>query len=492
MITPIAPLVAGLLLSSALPGGAQGTSSLPAPSVRTVSTASGSKGEVRNGKFVLFDPRTTFRLPEDTKVIVTFQWLGTTGKHHLQATWHGPGDTSSSSGFDYNAESREFGAYWQLNLPPSAPLGDWHIDAQVDGQPAGSHAFQVVGPDGAVPVPRAAAPLPLTRAELYARALANTVTVQALDANGQLLSTAAGSVIGPDAVVTAFSAIDGASKVRVRAGQAEGVEVLDVVAFDRRQNWVVLKATGLPAVQALTLVSARPAIGAQCTSASPTGDGTFVATSGEIVGTHEYPRGGARINVAFNAGDAGTGAPVLDEFGALIGVAGVAADLGPSRRLYRLGDMMGQASQVLVLPIDLIHAGGGATTLAELKARGLFMQPVTLPNQILSGGFAASVLRDGARTQPIDERDHFSRREKSITTFLTWDPKRVLKGLVTLRIVDADNKVLGETKPLKLAIRPGSLTFSSWEFGVPTVAGTYHAEIFLDADLLWREVLRCH
>src|SRR4029078_296296 len=171
----------------------------------------------------------------------------------------------------------------------------------------------------------------------------------------------------------------------------------------------------------------RPAMGAQCTSAAPTGDGSFVATSGEVVGTRDYPRAGPRLNVACNSGDAGAGAPVLDEFGSLVGIAGVDTQPVAAQRSYRMGEMMTQASPGPVLPIDLVHTEAAASTpLSELKARGLFILPITLPNQILSAGFATSVIRDGARTQPVDQRDHFSLSDKRIAMFVTWDVKRPL------------------------------------------------------------------
>lgn len=435
---------------------------------------------------MLFDPRTTFKLPDDTKVIVTFQWLGAPGKHHLTATWRGPRDTSSSSGFDYTAEAREFGAYWQLTLTPEAPLGQWTLEAQVDGQPAGSHTFQLVGPDGVVPVAGPVAPVPLTRQELYARALAATVMVQALDARGRVLRTSAGTLIDAQSVATTFNAIDGATSLRIRGPQGAPVDGGEVLAFDRRQNWTLLKATSLDGGKPAPAAANRPAIGNQCTSAASTGDGAFVATYGEVVGTRDYPAAGARLNMAFSAGDAATGAPVLDEFGSLIGIAGASVDARPGLRTYRMGEMMSQASQVLVLPIDMVHPNGTATTVSELGTRGLFMFPVSLPDQILSGGFAASILRDGARTQPVDERDHFSRQEKKLSVFVTWDPKKTLKSTVLLRVFDADNRVLGETKPMKVTLRPGTLALSSWEFGVPQAIGIYHAEIFVGADLVWR------
>lgn len=72
---------------------------------------------------------------------------------------------------------------------------------------------------------------------------------------------------------------------------------------------------------------------------------------------------------------------------------------------------------------------------------------------VLSGGFASKVLRDGGRTQPVDQKTEFSTQEPLMTVFVTWDPKERLKTLITLRIFDQDNRILAETKPVKTTLR---------------------------------------
>jgi hypothetical protein len=493
MRTLTIPSLATIILLAGV-GGAfarQGTAQAPVSSLRVVSSASGSTGEVREGRYVILDPRTTFRVPGDTKVVVSFQWIGTPGKHHFQGIWRGPGDVSSSSGFDYVAATREFGAYWQLVLSADVPRGAWKLDALVDGQPAGTHNFEIVAGDGSATAVTPSKPIPLTRQELYARALGATVTVDAIDETGHTIHSGAGGLIDAQTAVTSFNSINGAARLRVRPAQGAAVEVTDISACDARQNWTLLHVTGLTGTQPAPPTTVQPIVGAICSSVSATGEGAYVVTPGEVVGVHDYPGFGTRLNISFNAGDAAPGALVLDEFGATVGMA--TAGLYPGvARIFTVGETMTQSNQMLVLPIANVQsqAASAPIALAELKAKGFFMAQVTLDRQVMSAGFATGVLRDGARTQPIDQRDHFARQEKKVAVFVNWDPKESLKGMLTLHIYDSDNRQLGETKPMKVNLRVGQISMSSWDFSVPSVNGMYRVDVLVDASVAWRGYFR--
>jgi hypothetical protein len=189
----------------------------PASALRVLSTTSGSQGEERAGRYVILDPRNTFKVPSDNQVVVSFEWLGSPGKHQIAGTWKGPGGLSVSSQFEYVAASREFSAYWTLPLTAAAPLGPWAFEAQVDGQPPGTHAFTVVGADGTVPAPTPPRPMPLTRSEMLTRSLAAAVNLEGLDATGRILERGPGTLLNDHTVVTAFRVINGADS-------GEGVE----------------------------------------------------------------------------------------------------------------------------------------------------------------------------------------------------------------------------------------------------------------------------
>ena len=123
--------------------------------------------------------------------------------------------------------------------------------------------------------------------------------------------------------------------------------------------------------------------------------------------------------------------------------------------------------------------------LSELAAKGLFTPPVTHERHVLSGGFATAVVPKGASTQPVEQRNQFQKTEKTLTAFLTWSPAERIRGTTTLRIFDIDNRLLGETKPTKLSMRPGDLSMSVWTLNVPP-PGAYRVDVMLDTDIAWR------
>ena len=124
-------------------------------------------------------------------------------------------------------------------MTADAPDGAWAFEAEVDGAPAGTHAFEIVHGDATTPATSAATPpppVPLTRQEMFARALAATVTVEGLDAKGTSINKGPGAILDGQTFVTAFSVVNGASKVVVRAGSGASGDTTSVVAWDRRRD----------------------------------------------------------------------------------------------------------------------------------------------------------------------------------------------------------------------------------------------------------------
>jgi len=149
------------------------------------------------------DPRTVFYIPEDHQVIVYMEWEGPPGKHHIEGFWKNPaGKTAAMTDFDYEAKQNKFGAFFTFTLSDSMALGGWTLEAHVDGELAGSHAFEITSgnrPADAVPARKM-----LTPSELYERAVQSAVTVEAADKSGQRFRSASGFLMEPDWIVTAF------------------------------------------------------------------------------------------------------------------------------------------------------------------------------------------------------------------------------------------------------------------------------------------------
>jgi hypothetical protein len=142
------------------------------PAVRLIRSASGTKGRQEGTRYVIDDPRTVFSPAEDRQVLVYFEWEGRLGLHRCEGRWKDPsGKVVLVAPVDYEARSKRFGIYWTLAIPESVSPGLWALEATVDGEPAGAHAFEIAG---------RAASSSLSTAEIYARAQAAGATLERL------------------------------------------------------------------------------------------------------------------------------------------------------------------------------------------------------------------------------------------------------------------------------------------------------------------------
>ena len=458
----------------------------PASPFRLLRSISGSRYEIKNGRLTVLDPRTAFRVPEDGKIIVYFEWLGPAGKHQLVGTWRGPANTSTTSAFEYVAKESNFSAYWELDLPATAPRGQWSLEATIDGHPAGVHAFDVGGADSPAPVvtPTRA---PLTRQEVFARTLAASVIVEAVDREGTRIATGPGVAIDRTTIATSFAVLNNAVRLRVRGRDGATIETDKVASWNRRQDWALIPVTALNGVEPPPHATAAVQPGEACYSAG-VADGTVTVASGEIVGVAPGSASGPRINVSFFTAGGSPGAPLLNEYGELTGMMTEGlSEQTVSRTMLRLGQIS-DVPGVTAVPVAVLAAAPPAsspTPLTVLGERGLFTPPVTLGRHVLSGGFATSVPARGQSTQPVDQRYEFVPSDKTMTVFVTWNPVDRLKGAATIRMYDLDNRALGESKPLKLSLRTGQMMMSTWGINVPA-PGVYRVDALVDGVIAWR------
>ena len=106
----------------------------------------------------------------------------------------------------------------------------------------------------------------------------------------------------------------------------------------------------------------------------------------------------------------------------------------------------------------------------------------------MSGGFARAFAK-GALS-PTDQRTEFSSQEKTFTVFVNWNPKARLRGLMKLQVFDADNHLVGDSKPVKVDLRKDEASRSSWDLPMLKAAGLYRADVMLDATPIWRGFVR--
>ncbi|MFZ0085264.1 MAG: serine protease [Candidatus Acidiferrales bacterium] len=477
-------------------GGPAGASNF-----RVVRSIAGAGGEKQNGIFFVRDSRTVFHIPQDHTVFVYFEWEGPLGLHHFEGVWKGPGGkTISVSDFDYQATERHFARHWDMALSEHTPIGPWSFEAYVDGELTGTQNFQVIAGTGGgsadVPAQPALAAVP--PATLYERALASTVSIENRSAQGQILNNGLGFFIAKGLVVTAFQVIDGASTLRVATLGGKAVEVKDVAAWNRRQDWAVLAVPNLEAPPIAAASSSSAVVGDRCYFLEVSAPGSQIIVTTSITGKNTIPDAGTRMNLATGSSNAGMGGALLDEYGELIGLTGGTLVPGASTlEAVRSGvpaTMLlpsGIAGSAMATPIGevlLPAVTAKTTTLEELAQTGQFIPPVVHRDDILYGTMTKDVRRakEGARGT-VQENSDFSRTGGSAAVFLNFVSRQKLKDTATVAVYDLDNKLVEQSPPVKLAAQAGGVLYLSQPLNIADLRpGVYRTDVIMDGNPVWR------
>ena len=464
-------------------------------SFRLIRSISGSKETTNGERYVIEDPRTVFYVPGDNKVIVVFEWEGPSGIHHFQGSWVDPsGKIVSIGNVDIQAPGSEFSCSWTLNVPDSVRQGLWALQAQIDGQPAGVATFEIVASPNA---PAAPAPAPAA-AEVYKRAVDASVFIDSLDADGDAFRRGSGFFIDKSVLVTAFQVIDGASSLRVEFPDGQAASANQVLAFNRRQDWAVLKVDA-PKVQTLERAPSKSwKVGDDgYLLGSPSENNRTIENVG-ITGVQESPDAGQRVNTSWYGGERTFGSPLLDAYGRVIGVLG--GNLFPgietlrkevTGNYYFAGQGPNNAFVPLVVPISLIPQDVSSkqpSTLGELAAQGQFVKPLPRDIQEVSGTLCTSFKRMGETAiVPVDSTMQFSRVRDTLAVVIIWAPDKKTKTTLQLRIFDLDNHAVEQTRPEKIELRPQVTAYTGIKVPIASLKpGTYRADLLLGDDPEWR------
>jgi hypothetical protein len=465
----------------ALGGGLAGQQA--AAPIRVLKISAGPAGHEANGTFVLTDERSIFNRADDKEVLVLFEWDGTTGAHKLVAQWRSPnGGTTSMSTIDYMARAPRFGAYWSLTLSPGMTLGTWSIEATVDGLPGGRFTFEITDNKA----PSAVTKRVLASSELFDRLARASVVLRRADAAGRDLAAAAGYSAGGGMIYTAMAALDDVEGLRVMTPEGTAKPLTSVTAWNRRQDWAVL--VGGAAVEPLPVADASAAkIGDRCFSIERSAAGNSVIAECTISGREA--QGGSSLLATFSADGGTMGAPILNEFGEIIGLAGGPGMPGATRLMDQL-IIRAETKGTRVVPIGLVRAAtdAAAVTLVDLRSRGETVAGLSGEDHAMSGGFARAFAKNAPG--PADQRTEFSSQEKAFTVFVSWNPKARLRGQMKLQVFDADNRVVAESKPVKADLRKDEVSRSSWDLPMLKAPGMYRADVMLDATPIWRGFVR--
>lgn len=470
---------------------------------RLARSVSGSKGTPQGGRFAMEDPRSVFYVPDDHQVIIYMEWEGPPGKHHLEGFWRNPaGKISVMSDFDYDAKENKFGAYWTLALSDTMDTGNWSLEAHIDGELAGSHAFQILTgtrPAGSGPSKKLLAP-----SELYERALKSTVTIEKFDRSGQKFGDASGFLFEPGWIVASFECIDGAAKLRVTYSDGSRFETEQVAAWNRRQGWAVLKTTTtkLPKLKPAEADSWNVGDTASFLDVAP--EGNRVITNVSIDGKNSFAAAGPRLNISSAPINRSIGTALLNDYGEVIAIVGGSLIPGASATILsetassvpRAGSPVylrgGLAVPITAVSSPTLDVAG--TPLNTLADRGEFLPPVTASRNVVYGQLARTIGNKGGLSSPLEGGEVFSRRDPKLYVYVMWEGMDKVKGKVTMRIYTLDNQLLNKTmveKPTKFSLSRTEQKVTSWEVEILKLPiGIYRVDVWLDDAPAWRTFFR--
>jgi trypsin-like peptidase len=483
-----------LILGSAL-GSAQ--SPPPMKSYRVLRSVSGSTGHEDSGRYIIDDPRSVFIAGKDAKVTVYFEWEGRTGPHHFEGLWKSPeGKIVLISDFRYEAKTTQFSGYWSMLLSEATPSGEWNLEARIDGEPAGTHSFVISGSPSSA---SASGPPLLSSADIYQKAFDTTVTIEKIDANGTPAGRASGFWIGEGRLLTAFSAIDGASTLRILLRDGSQLTTDQVLAWNRWQDWALLKVGHNPKVWLERSSAASVKVGDRCVLLEIVAAGAKLA-DGSITGKNTFPKTGERLLIASGVTPLSFGGPLLDEYGNYVGILGGSIIPGgdPVRTLSLLSEANANSRTIdwettgLAVPqtvLPEIPPTAAATSLADIAARGEMLSPVIKINAVQSA--TLGLMGSGNETLLKAYKRVFSRQEHKPVAQVSWQGIEKQKFSCIFRLFNVDNKLVAESKPRDISMNSGKYMTTTWEIPVASIpAGIYRVDLVLSGKAAWREFLK--
>lgn len=480
---------------------AQSMDSLSPPSgspYRVTRSVSGATGHEENNKFVMDDAKSLFSSATDKKIIVYFEWEGPLGPHHFEGLWKSPeGKIVLISDFRYEAKTPHYSGYWTMLLSEGTPSGEWSLEARIDGEPAGSYNFVVTGSPAP---PSAAKPAVLSSADLYKLALSATVTIEKLASDGTSLGKATGFGVGEGQVLTAFESIDGAASLRISLRDGTQVQTDEVALWNRWQDWALLKVSAVSKAILRRGPKDPPNVGDRCVFLEWTPAGPKL-TDGSITGTNSFPKAGSRLLVASGVTSASIGGALIDEFGNYVGVVGGTVVPGgdPIRILALLSDSgtatMDWETTGLAVPdtqLPDLSQSTSAAKLADIATRGEFAPPVLKSDSVSYFTLSSAVDKEkGSVPFPRDTRQIFSRHDNKIAAYVTWQNSVKKKVVYSVRLFNADNKALTDSKPREASLGSGRYLSTSWDIPIGTLnAGIYRLDLIINDKTAAREFFR--
>jgi S1-C subfamily serine protease len=457
--------------------------------VRMIRSQSGPSGTVVGSKFILDEMRNRFIYPEDKSLTVYFECIAPKGSHVLTAYWKDPQGRVVVISTDLKMEisANELNSYWIFILDATKPSGIWTVELRVNGQPVGSHSFEVVVPEPPKAPTVAEPPAPPSLNELYQKLSKSLVWIHKLNRAGRRIGKSTGFVVAPDAILTAFQSIN--SSVKIEAEFANGAisAANEIIALNQPQDWILLKANSqdVPAIEIGNPDSI--VIGEQMIVFSVAAGSSRTIGAVDITGRGNVPGFGDRIHMNPALPPSAIGGPLLDLHGKAVGVLG--GNVLREEPLYRLNLAAPQGrvenNSIDAVPIDksALQVNHSTFTLQSLLESGVLTPPVES-----TPVFAFGTTTDNIPANlSITPKSNFSRKE-TVIVYTNWRQREKIKtGAVSMKLYDAKNRVRTEAPPQKVKLPSDNLMQSVLRFSAADLeAGTYRIDILWDGNPVWR------
>lgn len=469
-----------------------------APKYRLIRSLSGPSGKVESNRYVLDEVRSKFAVPPDRTVVIFFEWEGVVGKHELSGIWKRPdGRTAAIVPIQMDVRERRFSAYWTNILDPHMEAGIWELEVRIDGEPAGSHPFEVKVADApAQPAASTAAP-PARRMpsmdELFSLQK-SLVWIHKLDAQGHRADTSTGFVIRSGQVATAFQSIDGASKLGLEFSDGRRIESTDLLAWNRLQDWALIKAD-TAAIAALTLArTGAVPIGERLMAFNVEGQNVRVIGGVDVTARYNPAPFGERFRVDPILAVQATGSPLLNTFGDVAALVGgsVTPGLRPIQSTQAWPPIRYRANEAAIpirLVPDLVEAPA-ATSLQSIAAGGEFTAFLESDLNLTNAGTTREMTKDWTRS--VEYVHEFRRSDSTITVFSIWQQRLKRKGAqeVSVKVYDVQNRERVTGKPVKLKLTANSPVQTTVAFSPSALtAGLYRVDLLNNGTPVWRTTI---
>jgi S1-C subfamily serine protease len=475
---------------------------------RLLRSISGSKGHEEGQRYVMDDPRTVFRVPDDRQILVYLEWEGVAGRHEFEGHWTNPaGKVVVISDFKLEVRQKNCAGFFTMLLSETTETGVWTLEARVDGEITGHHKFQIVSskdpaalteteppqtnPANPTTPPPEQARQPLAESKIYELANAATVFVEKLDAKDQRIDTGSGFLIEPDVMLTAFQVIDGATKLRVSLPDGRRIETQEALSWDRWQDLALLKVdSGQKGFIRISSNVDAP-VGSRVFALAVAPEGARVIVRCDVVGKNRLPQTGERINLNCSHPNV-IGSPLLNEYGDLIGVVGgsLIPGMASTKSYYSGAPLANPTPGLLAVPVKpsgKASSTNAVTSFHQLASGGVFTPALTRSENVQWGTLSRR-MEAKPFPRPLDETHEFRSKDGSITVFLTWQPKEKIKAAAIVRIYDLDGRVLLESKPSKVDLKPGKApSYSWWQADIKSLKpAIYRVDVLVDSSPIWR------